>query len=101
MLHQLLSGYEEEVKKKDRMIQSSRLIIKFRESTIAKLEKNAKNAGTEPVEDPANVRPCLLVCSFLECFVKKKIFYITFISVFVCCPNDLAMFVVLVARARY
>lgn len=49
---------KEEVKKKDRVIQSSRLIIKFRESTIAKLEKNAKNAGIEPVEDAANVSIC-------------------------------------------
>ena len=57
-LLQLLSAMKEEVKKKDRVIQSSRLIIKFRESTIAKLEKNAKNAGIEPMEDAANVSVC-------------------------------------------
>ena len=44
-LQSLLGGAEEACKKKDRIIQSSRLIIKLRESTIAALEKKAKAAG--------------------------------------------------------
>jgi cell division septum initiation protein DivIVA len=43
-LRRQLSGFEEELKKKERMLQSSKMIIKFRESTIAKLEKSGKTA---------------------------------------------------------
>lgn len=61
VLRQQLCSYEEEMKKKDRCVQSSRLIIKFRESTISKLEKAARNTGNEPDTDPANVWFFLLV----------------------------------------
>lgn len=47
VLRQRISGLEEEGKKKDRMLQSSRMIIKFRENRISMLEKNHKTA-----EDP-------------------------------------------------
>ncbi|KAK7114455.1 kinesin-like protein KIF15 isoform X2 [Littorina saxatilis] len=56
VLRQQLCSYEEEMKKKDRCVQSSRLIIKFRESTISKLEKAARNTGNEPDTDPANAK---------------------------------------------
>jgi hypothetical protein len=54
-LRRQLSGFEEELKKKERMLQSSKMIIKFRESTIAKLEKSGKTA------DETNVS-----CNFLD-----------------------------------
>ncbi|KAL8592975.1 hypothetical protein ACOMHN_017905 [Nucella lapillus] len=49
---QQLKMMEEDGKKKDRIVQSSRLIIKLRESTIAQLEKKAKNSDTPPTLQP-------------------------------------------------
>ncbi|XP_076449175.1 kinesin-like protein KIF15 [Babylonia areolata] len=54
---------EEDRRKKERMVQSSRLIIKLRESTIAKLEKAAKGAGAAGAEDPVNKQLCEDVAS--------------------------------------
>ncbi|KAK7481717.1 hypothetical protein BaRGS_00027090 [Batillaria attramentaria] len=54
VLRQRISGLEDEGKKKDRMLQSSRMVIKFRENRISMLEKNLKTAGTEPLAESVN-----------------------------------------------